>query len=513
MKKILSVSLCVVAAMLMTMSCTDKNAKTTGVLEQVPASADVVVVGNLKTIIESAGGSVDNYRIELPAYISQTMTGQMMEEFGKANEILESAHVDLESCAVFADFDDETPVVVVTLKDQDCFVTAIQSLGYSKMEAGGDMELYSKEQTNDSYVAVNGSYAYVLPEVKAEPDFMPAEYLQDIAVKASDKSFATTSFGKYISEGNAVGVSVAFNDKMQTMLQTFGMPLGAMNSYKGIVCVRGNLSSNKCVVEMSMFDEEGKEMKAEAMTPFMDNSSTVSKKAIALLGEKEYVAYALSLKDVDWNKYLDMVSEAGGLSRSARAQMNMVMNYLENIDGTVAMGFGLTNGMESIASMNRMGRDIMSQFSATMVIETKDGSAKKLLDDIKNLLEGFSVPFNESTSGLSVGLDMVGVPGTLYAECVGDFLVFANHEIKSDNDNIFVGKSEITDNRAAFYAELDKDNKLMRDLNLKDDVTLVGYTTPETMKGAVVFEIDGDSKTGFIAKVVDMVSGMTVKGM
>ena len=41
--------------MLMAASCSD-NSKMKGLLEQVPADADVVLVGSVKTVLESAGG-------------------------------------------------------------------------------------------------------------------------------------------------------------------------------------------------------------------------------------------------------------------------------------------------------------------------------------------------------------------------------------------------------------------------------------------------------------------------
>ena len=38
-------------------------------LENVPASMDVVMVGNVKTIIESAGGNMEDSKIHLPKFL------------------------------------------------------------------------------------------------------------------------------------------------------------------------------------------------------------------------------------------------------------------------------------------------------------------------------------------------------------------------------------------------------------------------------------------------------------
>ena len=51
--------LCLVLALVLSTSCSD-NAKMKDLLENVPASMDVVMVGNVKTIIESAGGNMED---------------------------------------------------------------------------------------------------------------------------------------------------------------------------------------------------------------------------------------------------------------------------------------------------------------------------------------------------------------------------------------------------------------------------------------------------------------------
>lgn len=507
MRKFFCRLLCVIVAMVVTLSCSN-DGKTGGILEQVPADADLVVVGNVKAIVESAGGSLENSEIKLPQDLIDIMPEGTSLSLRDVNKFLKSSHVDLEACAVFGSYADNQSVVVLALNDKDLFVEAIKSRAYKKIKADGDMDVYAKYVVDGyDYVALNGSYAYLLKDAKATKEFSPTKYLQQVSEGAAKKSFAETSYGKYIAGGNAIGIAASGNADIKQMLQGAGIPSAALSMFDGMICMRGDLSSNKCAVEIKMFDGEGNELKADKVMPFMDNSSTISKKAIAILDEKESVAYAFSLKNVDWNQYIDMVAQASGLSRADRAQLNLVLPYLENIDGTVAIGFGLANGLESVSGMY-MGDDLLSQFSATIVLETKEGKAKRLIEDIKGMLEGMSVPFDESGSGISVNLAGLGMAGTLYAQSIDDVLVVANHPINKENKNIFVGDNEFTKSRFAAYGKLAKGDKLASDLKIDNDVTIACYSKPEIMGASMMLEIDGDAegKAGIIQKLVKLVA-------
>ena len=64
--------LCLVMAVVLSVSCTD-NTKMQNLLENIPENTDFVFVGSVKTVLESAGGKIENSKIVLPNYISNEM--------------------------------------------------------------------------------------------------------------------------------------------------------------------------------------------------------------------------------------------------------------------------------------------------------------------------------------------------------------------------------------------------------------------------------------------------------
>ena len=72
--------LCLVMAVLLSVSCTD-NTKMQNLLENIPENTDFVFVGSVKTVLESAGGKIENSKIVLPNYISNEMKEGDAEKF------------------------------------------------------------------------------------------------------------------------------------------------------------------------------------------------------------------------------------------------------------------------------------------------------------------------------------------------------------------------------------------------------------------------------------------------
>lgn len=508
-----------VMVMVLTVSCSD-NAKVKGLLEQIPANSDVVVVGNIKTVVESAGGTVEDNKIKLPSNIADALPNDAMNGLDDVNELLRVAGIDPEACAVVAGYKTSHPIVVFALDDKDKFIKAIEDRGFKEKNVEGSATFYTKKVYESSYsdgyddygyVAVNGSYAYWIERVWEGSDFKPVRHLQKLIEEAREKSFAETSYADYITDGNVGGAAIKLPKELRQEMRENGVPSDLLSLFEGSVCLRGDLSANKCTVEVKLFDEDGNEVTGDRFKQFMDISSTINEDALAFLGKDEFMVYAASLKDYDWDKYFNNFASAAGLSRSDKAQLDAVIGYLEQIDGTMALGFGITDGIESIANM-AAENDIVSQFSATLVVETKDGKAGKLVDELKGLMENAAgVTLNENASGFSVDLDRTESGSTLYVKHVGNFVVMANHPIKENNDNPVVKKAGFSDYLGAFYIGLYKGNKLMEDLGLKDDMSLAFYCKPNSMEMSLSLEIDGDSGTGILAKVAKIVLDIVSK--
>ena len=103
-------------AVVLSVSCTD-NTKMQNLLENIPENTDFVFVGSVKTVLESAGGKIENSKIVLPNYISNEMKEGDAEKFDEANNFLKDAGIDIEACAVMMSFRNFSPILVFALED------------------------------------------------------------------------------------------------------------------------------------------------------------------------------------------------------------------------------------------------------------------------------------------------------------------------------------------------------------------------------------------------------------
>lgn len=506
----------VIVAVVMALS---GSSKMKNLLKQIPADAEIVAVGNVQTILESAGGKIEDSKISLPSFFTDFLGKEKMKDIDKANEFLKKSGIAPEACAVFGYFKKNNPVILFALNDAKQFVKTIEEEGFKEKDKDGDITIYTKkvyegyepEYDDYGYIAINGNYAYWIERVWAGSDLRPASFLPQVIKDAADKNFADTPYGSYILDGNAGGVAFKWPKEMRQMMRESGMPSDLLSIYDGTVCLRGNLKKEKAEVVMKMFDENGKELDAELFKDFMDPSAQIDKKALKLLGKDEVMVMAASLKEVKWDKYADLITGTARMSRAEKAQMNVVFDYLKNVEGTVAAGFGLTNGMESVKQMSSHD-EVMQAFSTTLVVETKDDKAKRIMNDLKGLMEKMRMPFEDNAKGFTIDLSQMGTSGKVYAGIVDDFIVVANHPIKEDGQNIWANEGDLTDYISAFGMWLKKDNKLMRDLGLPYEVKFTVCCKPKSMETSMVLEIDGDDSPGVIAGIAKLALKMAEKG-
>ena len=504
MKREIRGIICLFLAMLMAASCSD-NSKMKGLLEQVPADADVVLVGSVKTVLESAGGKLENSQIILPAFISDNLSQGEKKDFDEANVFLKDSGIDPEACAVIGTEEHGNGILVFSISDKDKFLKAIEAKGYKKDSETGDVVAYSMlSGISYYYFVVNDTYAYYpIDGVWVESDFKPIPYLRTMIEKAGQSNFADTQFGDYILEGNVGGLAFRLPKSVKER-KLNDVPAEVKDLLDGVFCLRGNLTDDKCTVELGMFEKDGSQYDVEKLKKYLNVNASISEDALAMLGKDEFVVYAVSLKDFNWSNYLDLMSSATSMSRFERARMNAFTGYLEKIDGTAALGFGVKNGIESFNNMN--DRSMLTQMSATLVVETKEGKAKQLVEDMKGLLEQLRVPFSETDDGFSIKTAQIGLEGDISVRHDGDIIALANHPIAKDNANKVVKAFDITDCLFAICVALDKDNKLLRDVSIDSDVNMALMVKSGNLNSSLTIEIKGgDSKEGVIAKAAKII--------
>lgn len=500
MKKNL-LKLCAGLVLTLLVTACSKNPRMSALLEKLPADADVVVVGDLKTVVESAGGSVDGSKVKLPSFITDEMKGRAERELDELLDKVEDSGVDASACAGVGNFDDREPTYVFKIEDKEKFIQYIEDEDFDNDDEEDGVTYYLKENGNSystygSCIAIDGDVAYAVFDVWEGGDFNPVKHVRKIIRNAKEESFGSTKFADYIDNGNAFGMAIKMPKELKRELKKAGLSNDLANLYTGVLCVRGNLDSDNAELNFKMFESDGKEKDTSALDKYMKTDGYINAKALAYLGEKDVLVYALSVKDVDWDKYLDdYVSNTGG----DRASLAVVKSYLEKLDGTVALGIGLNDGVTSMAKIER-GKEVMKELPLTLVAETKEGKAKSIMNDLKALLKKQGVTF-KSTSNYGLKIEMPDNNGSVNIASRGDLLIFSNHDIKESNGNPTVKAGGFDKANAVLALVLKKDNKLAKDLGLRRDIQAIFSCDVKGMEGTLKLSMDGDKSVGIIGKM------------
>lgn len=504
--------------MLLVMASCSGGSKMDKLLKRVPENVDFVVVGDIKHIIESAGGSVENSQIKLPRYVSDELDSSAADGFDEFNTFLKGAGIDPEACAIAGSFKGQ-PIIIFSLTDRKKFISAIEDEEFSEKDDDNGLVIYSKkvyessynsDYDDISYIAIKDDYAYLINRVWVGSKFKPIRAIERLIEDAADASFADTPFAGYMTSGNAGGISIKLSRELRSELKKAGLPSMVTDLYDGVICMKGQLDSDCLKIEAKWFDNEGKAKDLSSIGKYIDLNARISEDALRYIGKDEAMIAAASMKKVDWDEYLDMVTKAVRLSRSEKTYMQAIKGYLEKIDGTIAFGFGLTDGLQSIFNLS-VGNDITSQIAFTMVLSTKEGKAKSFVNDLKDLLNTLDVPFEENSKGFTVDIPDIGL--TIYTQAEDNqYVVISNNKISKNSDNAVVKSFDFADYISAWAVSLNKDNKLMRDLDVKNDVQLSMATDARACEATFKLVIKGGDSEGIIAKCAKIIIDLVHNG-
>lgn len=487
-------------ALVMLASCARTgDSKSATLLSLVPENTPVVVVGNLRTVVESAGGTLGADGIGLPPYLKAELSESNLKELQEINDFLARSGADTEVLALACDAVLDNTLIICTLNDPAKFVQAVTCEGFERVSDENGLSVYALRSKN-MLVAEKGGNAYLY--IGRSNADTAAGYIARFIADASASSFAATDFGREIADCNAVGVALNMSDIMSQELGKNGMPQALQKMYAGVICLKSDIRGEVATVQARYFFPDGTESDLKEFWAGADLSTHISGEAMEYMNDAEFYVGAAVLKNVDWGKFFDTLADAAGMRRSERAMFSVAKGYLENIDGTVAFGFGLDNGLQSVADISK-GRDVMGSFSATIVVETKDGKAPRLVDDIRSLLDMANLPYTDTADGLSMTIPQIG--GSLYAAATDRILVISNRPIGKDNDNPCVAAMPFQNYSNASALVLKRDNPLMRDFGLDYNIFLTGYSDPATFESEGRLQIDGGGNEGVVAKIIKII--------
>lgn len=515
-KTILHLGACIML-LLMATACSN-NAGMTSLLEKIPENTDLVVVGDVKTVVESMGGSIDGSQIKLPSFVTDELSSSDGKAYDDAQAFLKNSGVNPNACALAFNYKDKSPIIVFAVNDESKFKKALDDENFKEKDEEDGVLFYSKKVYESSYnsdyddytyVGIKDSYAYLTLSVQANSDFKPMKAIGRFIENAKEKSYASTSFGDYITSGNAFGLAAKLPREFKQAMKEAGLPSNMADLYDGVIGIKGDLTSNAVEFDFKLFDEDGNVKKAEDMPKLMDWNAKINSKALAYMNKDEFLVFAMSCKNMDWDAYFDMVAGATRMGYYDRSALTVAKSYLEKIDGTMAVGFGLKNGVSSITRIDR-GRKPFDEMSLTIVCETKEGKAKGIVNDIKTLLEGQGMDY--SAKGTSLTLTLPGEAGAVYMEAKDNLLILSTQAIKEYNDNEVVKGASFGDYIAVGGFALNKNNPLASDIGLDYGVKVYGISDVKAMEGKLKLEIDGGDSKGVLEKLIRTCINIADKG-
>lgn len=478
-------------------------------LEQVPENADYVVVGNSKNVIESLGGSIeDKSKIVLPKNITDALPSDAENGLEEANDKLKDMGVDISGVAVFGDFESGRPTIVVSIDDEDKFTKYVKDEydGENYEDEDNDFTLYSTGDEGGRHIAVHKGYAYIFSYYEENKDARRTARKLLTSID-EDGDFASSNFADYIIDSNVFGAAVKMPKELRDEAKQAGFPSEVANLYSGAVLMRGAVDGDEMTIDVKLVDKEGNDVDADKLKDLYDINARISSDALAYMGSNEQVVLAGALKNFKWDKYIDPILNSNYVGRDEAAAISVVKGFLNKIDGTIAVGFGVNKGLESLAAIEADESQTPNQVSGTIVVETKNGKAKSVMGDLKNFMTQNNVPYNTMADGFSID---VSETAKIYARAEGNMLIISNHTIEKKNNCPVVKAIDFTNYISAGVALLNKDSKLMKDLGLDNDILLSCTTDIDKMEFTLKLKVSGSE--GVLANIATMVLNAVDRG-
>ena len=484
-------------------------------LEHVPADADFVITGDIKTILESAGGKAEGSEVKMPDYIGTMQSDRDAREMEKDLQWLKNSGIDVTSGAVvFLKYQDRAPFIVFAITDKDKLEKALEVEGFNENDKVDDVDIYVKKDegeygsyTRNSYVAIDGGYGYWIPDVWSDDD-KGMKMIKQYLLSLSNHTMASTDIADYVSEGNVAGMIAKLPSELRREMAKAGVPEEMANLYSGYVCLNVKIDGDEAEARLKLFDENGKAKTTEDWGKMMDMKAKIDPEALAYMSPEECLVYAVSMKNVNWDKYMDQFASAANLSRQDKSVLTVVKSYLEKFDGTVAIGVGLKNGKTSIEAIDK-GEEVLNHLPVTIVAQTKEGKAASLIKDVKSLLGSQNEIFYTSTAnGLRVNLPKN--IGTLWFEAKDNMLILSSNPIKKGSNPV-AEHVNFQDYIFAAALHLGKDNPLMRDFDVKSNLTATIAFDAEAGEAVLKLKMTGDGEAGLIERFLRSVIGMGKK--
>lgn len=285
MRKKLNMLIMSLLSLLMLTAC-GGDEKVALLYEKLPADADVVAVVNLKTVVEAAGGKIENTTVNLPKLLLDSLSENGRGDVEYYTSMLSSGYVDPNSFALMWSYaDSNKPILVMTLTDPDMFVKMIHRDGFLKYSDETATTYYTAtrwdkagKESYPCYAIING-HVYYLSDVAPGSATTPADVLSSILSRVREKPLAKSPAGEFIMDGEAVGIMFKPGEKIKEQMKKSD----AQKLQDGTLCLKGGFEGEALKLTGKIVATDGTDADISPLKDLFDANGAVNGKA--LLGE------------------------------------------------------------------------------------------------------------------------------------------------------------------------------------------------------------------------------------
>lgn len=383
--------------------------KESPVLETIPADTQFVVKINGKKVIKALQIKADKETLTLPDYLkSYNIKPEKLELIAK---IFNS--VDAENMYIFGAETANSLDVVVTGAITD--LPAFESL-FTDVEKTGGFNVGTPEFTTDMSVVWNDSQFWVGNNGSADKR---VEAVKAILKAAGEESIA-----------DVPAVTGAFaGDQFATMAMC---PIPADKKAK----TQSAWSLSKFTTKGNALEINAEFLYADGSAFTLEGLTDINTSVLQYLPKDVIYATAFGASDkIDWKSLFNSISNSNALGIAEKAQLSMVLPYLESLDGTVMIGGGLKPGVDfATVAANRFD---INMWQFIFMLHMKQKTADDLIKGALSLAQQAGITPTKDANGLYSanyeGLD-------IYLGMVDGYLTLANYKPEPTSGSALAGK-------------------------------------------------------------------------
>lgn len=445
-------------------SCKDK---TPGVQSLLPADADLLMAFDMSRTFENAGCKAGVDGITL----SPTVKG-LLESSGADEEVLNDIAnmrgIDFANIYIVANNvygNNPTFALLTEVLDMNALTESLNNLGLEN-EMEDDYMVYDA----DASILIRDNIVWISDKNPTKA----IENIESIKSKASSKSVASVNWvSNYLASDCCMSMLLNFagmpeNVKKQINTQASVGASAVAKLMEGRLAFSVDFKGLEATLKANGMAADGKQINITEGLGDM-KPTTINTDFLDYLTADDILVFAVSVpENYPWKDLLSAMAANAGVPMM---QLQMVLPYLEDIQGTVAVAAGPTNG---VISFNNPSSSL--EFDGMICVTLKPGKAEEYFEQLSQLA-GMAGTVNMDKADKSLSVD-AGI-ATLHMAVRGDMLVISTHAITKTGASIF-SKSDFAGQYSTLMVKLGKDTRLAEDLHMPFGVFSRMFTEDNT---------------------------------